>query len=171
MVGALGLFINTGQGTHRRHFLALTVALLDVHLSHLPRGPPSVFSIDDGGHSQIISSDTSQVACQEGGFCYSCCSSFITMVNIQSIASSSHPSRQERETEGEATSHPTAVLAFPSHRIICKRTNTNCSLHQEYFSVSNPQGRTRINVANITRLSRGLCYGKIMDTHMEEPQL
>jgi hypothetical protein len=25
MVGALGFFINTGQGTHRRHFLALTV--------------------------------------------------------------------------------------------------------------------------------------------------
>jgi hypothetical protein len=45
------------------------------------------------------------LARQEGGaFCHSWCSSSITMVHIHSIAASSHPSRQERESDREATS-------------------------------------------------------------------
>jgi hypothetical protein len=40
-----------------------------------------------------------------GAICRSWCSSINIMVDIRSMAASSHPSRQEKGTEGEATSH------------------------------------------------------------------
>jgi hypothetical protein len=62
------------------------------------------------------------------------------------------------------------LLAFLSHRIICKRTNANCNpsprsipgyrIHREIVTLSYLYNRTRINVASITRLSRGYVMGR-----------
>jgi hypothetical protein len=62
------------------------------------------------------------------------------------------------------------LLAFLSHRIICKLTDASCSpsprsipgyrIHREAVTLSYLWNRTRINVANITRLSRGYVMGR-----------
>jgi hypothetical protein len=61
-------------------------------------------------------------------------------------------------------------LAFLSHRIISKRTDFNYSpsprsipvyrIHKEVVTLSYLRNRIRINVGNITRLSRGYAIGR-----------
>jgi hypothetical protein len=56
-------------------------------------------------------------------------------------------------------------LVFLSHRLICSVQMPIVAFTQEYSKVYNSQGSSNY------RLSRGLHYGEIMNTHMEEPQL